>query len=218
MHIQPHFSETRPIVLHELIRAKPLATLIVIQDNEIVVNHMPLMIISDGSDYGVLRGHIPRANSIWNGFDGVSTKAVAVFQGPDSFVTPSWYPSKHQHGKVVPTWNYVVAHAHGYPRAIHDSEWLLNHLGELTDWQESDQELPWKVSDAPADFIDKMLQGIVGIEMSITRLDGKWKVSQNRPEADQQGVAAGLRNRGTEDSLAMETLVRQHSDNQQKPG
>ena len=132
MHVQTHFEESRPPVLHDLIRAHPLATFIVRQDDEIVVDHVPLIVSTDIGDRGVLRGHVPRTNSIWETFDG-KTKAVAVFQGPATYITPSWYPSKLQHGKVVPTWNYVVAHAHGCPRAIHDPDWLLSHLNELTD-------------------------------------------------------------------------------------
>lgn len=211
MYIQTPFEESRPVVLHELIAAQPLATFIVVQDEEIIVNHMPLIVSSDEGDYGVLRGHLPIGNSIWQSFDG-TTKAVAVFQGPSSYITPSWYPSKHQHGKAVPTWNYVVAHAHGRPKAIHDPTWLLNHLNDMTNIQESAQRLPWKVSDAPKDYTDKMVSRIVGFEMPISSLQGKWKVSQNRPEADRLGVAAGLRNQGDENSLAMESLVRQNID------
>ena len=211
MYIQTQFEESRPGVLHDLMRAQPLATFIVVQDGEIVVNHMPLFVSSDEGKYGVLRGHLPIANSIWQSFDGTTT-AVAVFQGPSSYITPSWYPSKHQHGKAVPTWNYVVAHAQGRPKAIHDPTWLLNHLNELTNKQESTQRLPWKVSDAPKDYTDKMLGRIVGVEMPISSLQGKWKVSQNRSEADRLGIVAGLRNQGDENSLAMEALIRRGTD------
>ena len=216
MHVQTHFEESRPPVLHDLVRAHPLATFIVLQGDEIVVDHVPLIVSTDVGDCGVLRGHVPRTNSIWETFDG-KTKAVAVFQGPATYITPSWYPSKLQHGKVVPTWNYVVAHAHGCPRAIHDPDWLLSHLNELTDKQESKHRLPWKVSDAPTDFTDKMVRRIVGIEMPISSLEGKWKVSQNRPESDRLGVAAGLRNQGDENSLAMATLVNQHLKRTETP-
>lgn len=211
MYIQSHFKESRPLVLHDLIRAQPLATFIIVQDGEIVVNHMPLFISSDEGHYGMLRGHLPIENSIWQSFDG-TMNAVAVFQGPSSYITPSWYPSIHQHGKAVPTWNYVVAHAHGRPNAIHDPSWLLDHLNELTNKQESAQRLPWKLSDAPKDYIDKMVSRIVGFEMPISSLQGKWKVSQNRPEADRLGIAAGLRNQGDKNSLDMESLVRQSTD------
>lgn len=212
MHTLSKFKESRTQVLHDLIRARPLATFVICQDNETVVDHLPLMVCTGEGESSVLRGHIPRANPIWKSFDGKSKKALAVFQGPDSYVTPSWYPSKHPHGKAVPTWNFVVAHAHGYPLAVHDADWLLKHLNELTDWQESDRELPWQVSDAPEDYIDKMLAHIVGIEMPISELHGKWKVSQNRPQGDRLGVAAGLRRQADENSLAMESLVRQRAN------
>jgi transcriptional regulator len=209
MYIPKHFEESRTHVLHELIRAHPLATFIVSRDDEIVVNHFPLVVSDDGSEFGVLKGHVPHANPVWEWLDG-ETKALAVFQGPSAYISPSWYPSKHQHGKVVPTWNYVVAHAHGKPMAVRDAGWLLDHLNVLTDEQESAQRLPWKVSDAPRDYLDTMLGHIVGVEMRIAALQGKRKVSQNRPQADRLGVAAGLRNRGDEAGSAMAALVREH--------
>jgi transcriptional regulator len=213
MHIQSHFKETRPAVLHELMRAQPLATLAVIQDADIFVEHVPLMVCTDSAGSSVLRGHVPRVSPIWKGFDGVSTKALAIFHGPDSYVSPSWYPSKHKFGKAVPTWNFAVVHAHGYPKAVHDADWLLSHLNELTEWQETGRTIPWKVADAPADYINKMLRHIVGIEMPISSIEGKWKVSQNRPPGDRLGVADALHKQGDENSFAMETLVRQHLDN-----
>jgi transcriptional regulator len=206
MHIQKHFAETRVPVLHELIRAWPLAAFVVVDGGEIVVNHMPMVIDPRDSEPGILKGHIPRANDIWKVLDG-KQKAVAVFNGPQAYVTPSWYPSKAEHGKVVPTWNYVVAHAHGCPRPIEDTEWLLDHLHEMTSMQESVREHPWKISDAPASYMDKMVRNIIGIEMPISHLEGKWKVSQNRPEADRLAVAKGLRDRGDANSLAMAALV-----------
>ena len=208
MHIQKPFEESRTEVLHQLIREHPLATFIVCRQGEIVVNHFPLVMSDDGSASGVLKGHVPRANAVWEAFDG-ETPAIAVFQGPSAYVTPSWYPSKHQHGKVVPTWNYAVVHAHGTPIAIEDSDWLLDHLNALTDQQESLQPRPWKVSDAPADYTAAMLRQLVGVEMQVTRLTGKWKVSQNRSEADRLGVADGLHSLGDGAALAMEALVRQ---------
>jgi transcriptional regulator len=136
---------------------------------------------------------------------------VAVFQGPQAYVSPSWYPSKHADGKAVPTWNYAVVHAHGVPRAIEDPQWLLQQLTLLTDQHESFQALPWKVSDAPRDFIDRLLGAIVGIEMPVTQLRGRWKVSQNRPLADRLGVAAGLQSRDGDEAQAMAALVMQRA-------
>ena len=206
MHIQAHFAESRVPVLQELMRSRPLATFIVAIEDDIVVNHLPLMIDSNAAENGVIRGHVPRGNRIWESFDG-NRKAVAVFHGPEAYVSPSWYPSKREHGKAVPTWNYVVAHAHGCPMAMHDAAWLLEHLQAMTDAQEAAQAQPWKVSDAPPDYVDKMLHGIVGIEMVITRLEGKWKLSQNRPQEDRLMVAAQLRERGEANSIAMAALI-----------
>jgi len=204
MHIQSQFNESRKEVLHGLIRQQPLATFIVHSD-QLIVNHFPL-ILEQAGEHGLLKGHIPRSNSLWQALEN-GQQAVAVFHGPEGYVSPSWYPSKREHGKAVPTWNYAVVHAHGTATAMHGREWLLQHLNELTDQQEANQKLPWKVADAPADFTQKMLEQIVGIEMPISSIEGKWKVSQNRPQADQLGVAAGLRNRGSSDDLAMEQMI-----------
>lgn len=206
MHIQSHFNESRPEVLHALIRSRPLATFIAVLDGEIVVNHMPFVLSVDDRGLGVLRGHLPKGNSLWQSLDG-TTKAVAVFQGPQCYISPSWYPSKQEHGKVVPTWNYVVAHAHGQPIAVRDPAWLRSHLDSITEQEESARPMPWRVSDAPEDYVGKMVNAIVGIELPISTLDGKWKVSQNRPEADRLGVAAGLSEQGDDTSLAMAALV-----------
>ena len=135
-----------------------------------------------------------------------------IFQGPQAYISPSWYPSKSAHGKVVPTWNYAVVHAYGAPRAIHDPDWLLRHVGRQVDVRERDRALPWKVSDAPADYVDKMVSAIVGIEIPIERLLGKWKTSQNRTRPDQLGTVAGLLERGDENARAMAAFVKAHAD------
>lgn len=206
MHIQPHFAETRLPVLHELIRLRPLATFIIANGDDIVVNHMPLMIDCDAAETGVLKGHIPRSNRIWNSLNG-QRNAVAIFHGPESYVSPSWYPSKREHGKAVPTWNYVVVHAHGRPTAIHDAAWLREHLEAMTTKHEAAQAAPWQLADAPSDYIELMLRNIVGIEMPIARLEGKWKISQNRPEEDRLAVARALIEHGDSNSLAMAALI-----------
>lgn len=206
MYLQSAFEEKRPDVLHRHVREHPLATFIVTVDGEIVVNHFPMVIAPSTGQLGALHGHVPRDNRIWQALDGTSS-AVAVFQGADSYITPSWYPGKHAHGKAVPTWNYAVVHAHGRPIAIDDRDWLHAHLEHLTDTQESRQALPWRVSDAPAEYTERMIERLVGIDMPIASLVGKWKVSQNRSEADRLGVAAGLRSRGDPHALAMAELV-----------
>jgi transcriptional regulator len=211
MYVKSQFRETRTEVLHGLARAHPLATFITSVNGEIVVNHMPFVVSTRGGEYGTLKGHLPRENPVWRALDG-SLEAVAVFQGPEAYISPSWCPSKQAHGKVVPTWNYAVVHARGRPRVIEDSDWLCAHLNELTDEHESAQVAPWKVSDAPEDFIARMIDHLVGVEMPISSLLGKWKVSQNRPAEDRRGVSAGLRARSDDRSLAMERLVMDRLD------
>jgi transcriptional regulator len=154
-------------------------------------------------------GHVARANPVWQSFSPV-VNSIVVFQGAETYITPSWYPSKHAHGKAVPTWNYVVVHAHGLPHAIQDRAWLLQHVSQLTDTHEAGQAVPWRLSDAPKEYTDRMVQGIVGIEISIARLVGKWKVSQNRPEPDKLGVVAGLFARDDAQSREMAALVDKH--------
>lgn len=209
MYIQQQFQEKRVEVLHALVKAHPLATLVVQGEAGLVVNHIPLLLCTEDGEQGVLRGHIARANPMWRELLS-SAEAVAIFQGADAYITPSWYPSKQVDGKVVPTWNYAVVHVHGVPRVIDDPEWLLAHLRKMTDEHEAGQALPWSVSDAPTDYIGQLVKAIVGIEIPVTRIVGKWKVSQNRPIADRFGVAAGLQERADDRSHAMAELVLQH--------
>lgn len=206
MYIQQQFEETRVDVLHGLIKSHPFATFVVPGEAGLIVNHIPLMLCPSEGGQGVLKGHIARANPVWRECSD-SVEAAVIFQGPESYITPSWYPSKHADGKAVPTWNYAVVHVHGVPRIIDDADWLLQHLTQMTDERERDQAMPWKVTDAPKDYIDRMLGAIIGMEIPIARIAGKWKVSQNRPVADRLGVATGLRNRGDDRSLVMADLV-----------
>jgi transcriptional regulator len=205
MYVPGHFAESRTPVLHALMRAHPLATLVTWDGGAVDANHVPLEIVEDGA-LGVLRGHVARGNPVWKRHRA-DVEAMAIFQGADAYITPSDYATKRETGKVVPTWNYAVVHAHGPLRVIEDAAWLRALLERLTDRHEA--ELPggatWKVSDAPDDFIAGLLHAIVGIEIPIARLEGKWKVSQNRSAADREGVATGLARRGGE---AMAALVR----------
>jgi transcriptional regulator len=203
MYLPAHFEETRTPVLHDLVRAHPLATWVVHSADGLVVNHIPFLIDTERGPNGTLIGHVARANPIWRNLG----PSVAVFQGPQAYVSPNWYPSKQAHGKVVPTWNYAVVHAHGTPRAIDSRDALLQIVTRLTRTHEASQAAPWSVSDAPADFIEQLLKAIVGIEMPIERMVGKWKVGQNRGEADRLGTATGLRQQGDGQSLAMAALV-----------
>lgn len=199
------FRETRIAVMHALIRAHPLATLVSVSAGTPEANHIPLLIEDGPAPGGILRGHVARANPLWR--QPPDGEVLAVFQGPQTYVTPSWYPSKVEHGKVVPTWNYAVVHVRGPLVVRDDREWLRGLVSRLTDVRESGLSLPWGVGDAPADYIDRMLGSIVGIEIPVRSIDGKWKVSQNRAQADRDGVAAGLRRRGDAESLQMADLV-----------
>jgi transcriptional regulator len=196
------FREDRVEVLHALIQAHPLATLVVSTAQGLEANHIPLLIDPVPTPWGTLLGHVARANPVWRTFDS-NTEVLAVFQGPQGYITPSWYPSKAQHGKVVPTWNYAVVHAHG-PLIIHDNVgWLRKLVTRLTVSQESQREKPWQVTDAPADYVNTMLKAIVGIEIPVRRLQGKWKMSQNRLPQDREGVIQSLESQGDTASLAI---------------
>ena len=193
MYLPAHFAESRAEVLHALIRSHPLGLLVTQNgDGSIAANDIPFVLdASDDRSPGVLRAHVARANPLWRTARG-DVESLVVFQGPQGYVSPAWYPGKAEHGKVVPTWNYVVVQARGALRAIDDRGWLRAFVTRLTDRHEDPRPAPWAVTDAPADYVDTMLGAIVGIEMPVTSLVGKWKVSQNRPAADREGVAQGL--------------------------
>jgi transcriptional regulator len=209
MYLPKHHEESDLAVLHALIKAHPLGAWVIQSEGELLVNHIPLLIDATRGKYGTLVGHVARANAAWKTLSTTSN-SIVVFQGAESYISPSWYPGKHEHGKVVPTWNYAVVHAHGIPRATEDPNWLLTHLTQMTNERESKQALPWKVSDAPQDFIDQLMQAIVGIEIPIDKLVGKWKVHQHRSDAEKLGVVAGLQGRGDSQSEAMAALVQKH--------
>ena len=193
MYLPAHFAESRAEVLHALIRSHPLGLLVTQNgDGSIAANDIPFVLdASDDGSPGVLRAHVARANPLWRTARG-DVESLVVFQGPQGYVSPAWYPGKAEHDRVVPTWNYVVVQARGALRAIDDREWLRAFVTRLTDRHEGPRPAPWAVTDAPADYVDTMLGAIVGIEMPVTSLVGKWKVSQNRPAADREGVAQGL--------------------------
>lgn len=189
------FRETRVEVMHALMRAHPLATLVTHTDEGLEANHLPLLMHEQSGPYGTLRGHVARNNPLWRTFKA-ETDALAVFQGPQGYITPSWYPTKARTGKVVPTWNYAVVHAYGPLRIIEDAAWLCELVTRLTTRHEASRDKPWQVSDAPADYMHGMLKAIVGIEIPVRRLQGKWKMSQNRLPHDRNGVIAGLDEHG----------------------
>lgn len=195
MYVPGHFEPPGTEQLFDLIRARSLSTLITSGPDGINANHIPLLLDTEGSDYGVLRGHVARANPLWQEL-AQGREVLAIFHGPEAYITPSWYATKAESGRVVPTWNYAVAHAYGLPRTHQDAGWLQAHLAELVDAHEAGFDSPWALADAPSDYTDKLLTAIVGIEIEITRLTGKWKMSQNQPASNRVGVASGLRGCG----------------------
>lgn len=210
-----HFSEDRVGVLAELVRQHPFATLVSLDADGLIATHLPLLWDADREPYGTLRGHFARPSPHAK-VASSPVDALAIFTGPNAYVSPSWYPSKAEHGKVVPTWNYAAVHAYGSLELIDDTEWLRTLITRLTDRHEAPSAKPWRVSDAPDAFLDAMLRGIVGIEIEVTRLEGKWKLGQNRPEADQDGVIEGLAQRGDAASAALAALARAHRDERRR--
>jgi transcriptional regulator len=206
MYEPPHFRQERLEAKRALIAAHPLGLLVTAGDEGLLADPVPFLLDPDPPPLGRLRGHVSRANSHWRRVVGGS-EALVVFQGPDAYVSPAWYESKRRHGKVVPTWNYVIVQVHGRARAVEDRAWLAALVNDLTRWHERGRPQPWAVTDAPAAFIEAQLSGIVGIEVEVARMDGKWKVSQNRPEEDRLGVAAALREGGGDVGRAMARLV-----------
>ncbi|KNZ32895.1 MAG: transcriptional regulator [Methylibium sp. NZG] len=218
MYLPSHFEESRPEVLHELVRMHPLGLLITLGPTGLQANPVPFMLDvnadADG-DHGaapapVLRAHVARANPVWHEARS-DVESLVVFQGPQAYISPSLYPTKAATGKVVPTWNYVVVQARGTLRVVDDAPWLHALVTRLTDKHEAPRATPWAVTDAPDDYVQTMLRAIVGIEITLTALAGKWKVSQNRSAVDRDGVAFGLRAqadaRGDAQASAMAELV-----------
>ena len=202
-HRNEHLSD-----LHALIRARPLGLLISCGPSGLVANAMPFLIDPAASRLGTLRAHMARANPQWRELEQ-APDALVVFQGAEHYVTPSWYATKRETGKVVPTWNYVMVQARGQAKAIHDDAWLAGQIEALTNQREAARDPPWAVQDAPPDFIAMQRRAIVGLEIEIRDIRGKWKTSQNRPAADRAGVVAGLEALGDEAALAMAALVRE---------
>ena len=205
MYQPPHFREDRIEVQHDLIRTHPLGLLITSGPSGLLANPLPFLIYADATERGTLRAHLSRGNPHWRELAAVE-QCLVVFQGPQEYITPSWYATKRETGKVVPTWNYVTVHAWGRPHVIDDAAWLRHQLEDLTLLKEGARPTPWKIDDAPAQYVVSQIKGIVGVEIPIDRIEGKWKVSQNRPEADRAGVVAGLRG-GGEAAEIMASLV-----------
>ncbi|MDD2811100.1 FMN-binding negative transcriptional regulator [Rhodoferax sp.] len=191
MYLPQHFEETRPEVLHAVMAAHPLASLVTVQNGLPCLDEIPFLLSAGDAGPIRLQAHVARANPLWQ--RAANTPVLVVFRGPQAYISPSWYAAKAEHGKVVPTWNYVLVQARGILRVVDDADWLRAQVQALTRSREDSRAAPWQVSDAPADYVAQMLRAIVGIEVTVEALTGKWKVSQNRNEADRTGVALGLR-------------------------
>ncbi len=209
MYVPSQFAENRIEVMQAFIRDYPLATIVTISSMGLDANHIPLHWQSDDSLHGRLVGHVARANPLWRDVND-DFDVLVIFQGPNSYITPSWYATKQETGKVVPTWNYAVVHAYGTLRIIDDAVWVRAQLEELTRHNEASLQAPWAVTYAPHDFTKKLIGEIIGIEIPITKLIGKWKVSQNQPQKNRVGVIAGLNDATSADALAMAVLVSEY--------
>ena len=207
MYMPKHFEETRLDVLHRLIREQPLGLLVTLGSTGLNVNHIPFELDATRGPFGTLLCHVARNNPVWQDFSN-AVQPVVVFQGPSGYVSPNWYASKREHHRVVPTYNYAVVHAQGTLEVKDDERWVRGMVARLTTRMEASQPQPWKIDDAPADFIAGQLKHIVGLEMTIVTLTGKWKASQNRPVPDQQGVVAGLEAQATDQARALAELMR----------
>lgn len=192
MYIPSHFNEDHTETLHDLIRQGGLATLVSMTADGLFASHAPLMLDPNPAPYGTLIGHLAKANPHARAADS-AIQTLVIFHGPDGYITPSYYAAKKEHGKVVPTWNYAAVHAYGTLEVFDDPTQLLQVVTRLTSQYETPRAQPWAVNDAPADFVQAHLRGIVGIALTITRLEGKVKMSQNRRAADISGVIDGLR-------------------------
>lgn len=206
MYVPSHFKEDDTSKLHQYIRDCGFGFFVVADEKGIEANHIPFHLkVEQADSLGLLQCHVARANPVWQRLKH-DTRVLVVFQGPNAYVSPSWYPSKVETGRVVPTWNYLAVHVEGGARVIQDSYWLKQHLAQLTDQHESAREEPWSIDDAPDEFIERLARGIVGIEIKIETLTGKLKASQNQPEANRAGVRAGLEG-GRENDHAMSKLI-----------
>ena len=191
MYQPPHFRDDTRTAQHGLIRTYPLGLLITGGADGLIANPIPFLLDETGA-HGTLRAHLARANPQWQAL-AEAQDCLVVFQGPQGYVTPDWYASKREHGRVVPTWNYATVHVWGRARVIEDADWLRRQIADLTALRETPRAAPWAVDDAPAPFVAAQMRAIVGIEIPISRIEGKWKMSQNRSEADRAGVIAGMR-------------------------
>ncbi len=206
MYIPKHFAQPDREALCEIIRTYPLATLVTHTADGFSANHLPMHLTAGEHSAGILSGHVARANPLWTELHAAK-EVLAIFHGPHAYISPSWYPEKAKSGMVVPTWNYVVVHVRGKLKVIDDAAWLHRHLQLLTAQQEASFASPWRVQDAPASFIEKLAHAIVGIELEITSLTGKWKASQNQSVENQLGAVQGLQDSDTTERHQMASIM-----------
>jgi transcriptional regulator len=209
MHIPRRFEQNDPIQLKELINNYSFATLVTNSESGLEANHIPFFLnTSNGRD--ILQGHIAKVNQLWRNLKDKS-EVLVVFSGPNCYISPNYYPTKRETGKVVPTWDYVTVHVKGILSFIHDDHWLYNIIDNLANQHEAGQPIPWSISDAPEEYIQKMLPAIVGLEIEILSLTGQWKVSQNQPEQNKQGIVASLSQKSDSDSQKIAKLVAENT-------
>jgi transcriptional regulator len=209
MYIPAHFAETDVATLHDAIERWPLGAMIVATSSGMVANHVPFELDRTKGAWGTLLCHVARNNDVWR---NANAECLVMFQGPSAYISPNLYPTKKEHGKVVPTYNYAVVHAHGWLMIRDDVKWLRALVGRLTKRFEASQAHPWKMGDAPQEYVDEQLGQIVGIEIEIARLEGKWKMSQNRPEIDKASVVAGLKQSENPDDREVARLVEERTE------
>src|SRR5262245_1384093 len=194
--------------VHAMMRAHPFAILVTQGNDGLTATHLPTVLKGGGDgSLGLIECHLARPNPQWKAY-AAELDALMIFQGPEAYIRPGWYPSKAEHGKVVPTWNYAAVHAYGRLETIESRDWLLAHVSELSDQQEGPYAAPWSTADAPANFLDMLVRGIVGLKFTIHRLEGKLKMSQNRPAADRAGVVEGLGERASGEDALIASLVK----------
>lgn len=206
MYLPAQFAEPRIESLHRFMGEHGFATLVTLGADGLDANHLPFECDPEPAPYGTLRAHVARGNPLWHDL-AAGVDALVIFQGPQAYISPDWYATKPKDGRVVPTWNYMVVHAYGPLRVVEDRQALRGLLQRLTDRHEAGRARPWKLEDAPADYIDKLLGAIVLIEIPVTRLIGKWKLSQNQPAENRESVVRGLRELGTETAQAMAEAI-----------
>jgi transcriptional regulator len=212
MYTPGHFKIEDTAKVHAMMRAQPFAVLVTQGGDGLTATHLPtvLQVGGEGS-LGLIECHVARPNQQWKTYTP-ELDALMIFQGPEAYIRPGWYPTKAEHGKVVPTWNYAAVHAYGRLETVEDKDWLLRHVSELSDQQEARYAAPWSTADAPANFLDVLVRGIVGLKLTIRRLEGKLKMSQNRPTGDRAGVVEGLAQRGNGEDAVIASLVARLTD------